>query len=317
MLDDQQVILSPSKVADLASYFTYYPQYPLSLDLLIDFMLHTTLVLPQAGYGEVWSEGDIEKRSWKKPFEDLINLGAAETPRWYLSREQEMAVLQRGREFEANVSAGNIAFFFIFALEKRFPLLHRPAEIQLVRQALPLSEAALATPRVPADVDAEEIATGERSLYEVARFLLNVQVPSLFARRAPETGHDTIPGRDDVVWIDPDELVAMLRDRTALAQLRSYIAELATRAQSDIDVNKDLAAQRRQLERSIRVGDFSVSAIGLAIEFATAPFIHFIAPIISKLAELTGKSVSDRIAGRRHRWLLMTDEIERVLSERG
>ena len=64
-------------------------------DLLLDLVLHPTLLLSRQGYGVIFDESDFEHSPWKRSFEDLINLGALKATRGRYPSRQEMLNLMR------------------------------------------------------------------------------------------------------------------------------------------------------------------------------------------------------------------------------
>jgi hypothetical protein len=84
-----EVVLSPKKTEDLARYLRTYPRFALPTDLLLDLVLHPTLLLSTQGYGAIFDESDFKHSPWKRSFEDLINLDALKaTPGRYPSRQE-------------------------------------------------------------------------------------------------------------------------------------------------------------------------------------------------------------------------------------
>jgi hypothetical protein len=299
MPSPSEVSCSPAKVTALANYLTFYPQYPLPLDLLADLILHKRLVLNQAGFGTVFSVGDIERGPWKRAFEDIANLGSLETTADYPPRQAEIALLEQTELHDLPESVLNLAFFALLSRNKAIPLVYRDGEARLFGSAGEVAGALEGT-ELPEPSSADQSAS-------VLRWTLEVQVPRMFSR-SPK-GADETPG-DDVAWLAPDELFLLLkehnRDDDSAEAFRSFVRTLAA-APTPQAVRDAVGRARHGLGKAVSVQGWVFDVIDTVLLFLPPPFAA---------ASMAVKKIMEPARRPQHRWLAMTDRLNARLIDR-
>jgi hypothetical protein len=313
-----EVVLSPKKTEDLARYLRTYPRFPLPTDLLLDLVLHPTLLLSRQGYGVIFDESDFEHSPWKRSFEDLINLGALKATRGRYPSRQEMLNLMRRTDLHRSEEGADLAFFFLDSRDRGAPLLCRNHELDVFD-----SNSALWIEAMTGRKDAAPRADPQRD--KVAFWMLQAQIPSAFVANAPSVAAQAVDGASlDQVWMSPADLVTALkgRDPKGLAQLQTEISDLAATAARQVDVFKSLAAARheRELRRQkgetfFKRGQRTVEVGGMLLDWLVCPGMSIGASALNYVADrIAGRRVEKQMTGSYH-WLLMTEAIEAALSK--
>jgi hypothetical protein len=313
-----EVVLSPKKTEDLARYLRTYPRFPLPTDLLLDLVLHPTLLLSRQGYGVIFDESDFEHSPWKRSFEDLVNLGALKATRGRYPSRQEMLNLMRRTDLHRSEEGADLAFFFLDSRDRGAPLLCRNHELDVFD-----SNSALWIEAMTGRKDAAPRADPQRD--KVAFWMLQAQIPSAFVANAPSVAAQAVDGASlDQVWMSPADLVTVLkgRDPKGLAQLQTEISDLAATAARQVDVFKSLAAARheRELRRQkgetfFKRGQRTVEVGGMLLDWLVCPGMSIGASALNYVADrIAGRRVEKQMTGSYH-WLLMTEAIEAALSK--
>jgi hypothetical protein len=318
ILDGSEVVLSPKKTEDLVQYLRTYPEFPLPTDLLLDLVLHPTLLLLRAGYGVIFHESDFEHSPWKRSFEDLINLGTLKAPDDFdRPFEEEFNLMSRPDSDHSEVGA-DLAFFFLDSRDRGAPLLCRNEELDVFdTNSASWIEAMTGRKATAPQTDPRRD--------KVAFWMLQAQIPSAFAANAPSAAGQTVDGENvDRVWMSPADLVTALkgRDPKGLAQLRTKISDLAAAAAGQVDVFKSLAAARRERDRRrgkgkafLKGGEAAVEVGGILCDFLVFPGSSIGASVLNHVADrLAGDRVEKQMTGS-YQWLLMTEAIEAALSK--
>ncbi len=297
------VVLSPSKVIDFGYFLTRSPDYPLPLDILVDLILFEKPILLHEATSRLITPQLIETGAWKNAFEDLINMGAFEVDVSYASRDEEIRLL-RATHLHANTKAdlAELTVALVKARQLGRPLLYRNSDIPFyrdaTREAENLADASLA--------DAPVYPEDEPDLRHAANVFLSVRIPSIFAKPAKGTNPiEPLSGlrTEDVVWLDPNDLVTIMKDQRGLAQLRTKLKELAADAPSRPQFQARLAAQERKLKNELSVAGLQFDALGFALSAIPIPLFS---DFVSKAVEIG----ATRYIESDFRWLLMTEHIE-------
>lgn len=313
-----ETVLSPKKTEDLTQYLRIYPQVPLPIDLLLDLVLHPTLLLSRRGYGVIFDESDFERSPWKRSFEDLVNLGALRATRGRYPSREEMINLMRRTDLHRSETGADLAFFFLDSRDRGAPLLCRNDELDVFGTNSAMWIEAMTGRK-------ETAPQADPGRDKVAFWMLQAQIPSAFVANAPRAAAQAADDDNvDAVWMSPADLVTVLkaRDPKGLAQLQTTISDLAATASRQVDVFKSLAAARRELdlrrrkgEAFVKGGQTAIEVGGMLCDFLVFPGSSIGASVLNHVADrLAGKRVEKQMTGSYH-WLLMTEAIEAALSK--
>lgn len=299
MKEERAVLCSRSKVRDFYKYLSYYPHSPLSVDLLVDLFLYPQLIINTTACGNIFYPTDIERGQWRNAFEDLINIGAIEVVRQYLSLEDERRIAVSGGygAFEED-----LAILAIFSQQRNAPFVFRQQEVVLFHEAERFIDAITNRPE---RINRSETINRELKS-KVATWMLEMKLPSVFTRSTNRKHAILFPGEklEDFVFISPDELSVLLKDRTAFSQLRDYIHKLAALDPTKAQVQNYLELERRSLEKRLKIADITFGVVDLLLLPVPAPF--------STLASLTVKGIKKFICWslqNPYRWMLFTEKI--------
>jgi hypothetical protein len=305
------VFCSPSKVKDFVRYFRFYPRYPLKIDLLIDLLIYPRLVLSQVACGVIFSPSDIERSPWKRAFEDLLNLEAIEVASDSPTVDTLVEMTKLSKETMAEEEL-DLTLLALYSLTHEMPLLVREQDGELLEQAAEgVKRIISGEGKFGGDVVLETQGVTAR----VATWVLEVKTPRMFVRIPQGVDEYEWPTRlvdpKERVWIAPDEVSGVLRDETALAQLRARVASLAALDPSEAQTRDYLSGERRSLEGRLRVAEFVFEAIDLLLVPVPPPYSTIASLLVKGAKRVTWWSLSHQ-----YRWLLMTEKIDAKLAER-
>ena len=298
-------MLSPSKATDLRDYLRGYPDWPLRIDLLIDFVMHSQLMVPQPGV-PIFVERDIEHFHWKRAFEDLINAGAIALPaRDYPSAEEERALLGvdlSGRRIGAPL---DFALTIRHALRQEIPLKYRPSDVALLQQGEDILNEIYTQWGFRAD-STEATEAESADLSRIATWLFRIQLPRIVAKRDQEAEDQLVTylgwQPNQAVWIQPDDLAKLLKDREPLDQFRTHAQEIARRGYDDLQTAAYVAGQRYAMEKRLKILDVTFEGADLFLEFVPAP--------IKILVKIAARLLGTKEVRSPYRWLLATSEVD-------
>jgi hypothetical protein len=298
-------MLSPSKATDLRDYLRGYPEWPLRIDLLIDFVMHSQLVVPQPGV-PIFVARDIEHFRWKHAFEDLVTAGAISLPEMdYPSEEEERASLGvdlSGRRIGAPL---DFALTIRHALRQQIPVKYRPSDVSLLQQGEGILNEIYAQWGFRADSN-EATEAESADLSRVATWLFRIQLPRIVAKRDQEAEDQLVQylgwQPNQSVWIQPDDLAKLLKDREPLDQFRAHAQEIAQRGYDDLQTAAYVAGQRYAMEKSLKILDVTFEGADLLLEFVPLP--------IKILVKIAARLLGPREVGSPYRWLLATSEVD-------
>jgi hypothetical protein len=302
-------MFSPSKATDLMNYLRSYPHWPLRLDLLVDFLMHPQMIVPQPGV-PIFSERDMQRSPWNHSFEDLINTGAIAFPNVdYMSRDEEAALLKvmLAPDAEPDLSHAPLDFALTIrhALRERVPLQYRAKDVELLERGEIILNRVYEQWGFHAETD-DNLAVQPEDEARVARWIFQLQMPRVFARsdQRAEEELKTYFGwqENEAVWLDPAALASLLKDREPLDQFRAHVQTLAERGFNERQTAAYVAEQKYAMEDSRTIADFSFDAIELVLDVVPLPFK-------SIAAKVARRALAHRSA-RPNRWLLNTSEID-------
>jgi hypothetical protein len=298
-------MLSPSKATDLRDYLRGYPEWPLRVDLLIDFVMHSQLVIPQPGV-PIFVERDIEHFRWKRAFEDLITAGAISLPEMdYPSQEEEGALLGldlSGRRIGAPL---DFALTIRHALRQEIPVKYRPSDVSLLQQGEDILNEVYTQWGFRADSN-QATETESADLSRVATWLFRIQLPRIAAKRDHEAEDQLVQylgwQPNQAVWIKPDDLAGLLKDRESLDQFRAHAQEIARRGYDDLQTGAYVAGQRYAMEKRLKILDVTLEGADLFLELVPLP--------IKILVKIAARLLAPKQIRSPYRWLLATSEVD-------
>lgn len=215
---------------------------PLKIDLLADLLLFPRLLLCLIAYEHLLSLDLIDRSQWKQAFEDLVNMGSIDIFRDRLSFDEEgrLAVMPRVR---TPAPVANIAILVMFSQKHKMPIVFRDQDMQLLDPADSLIQD-LKNRAEP--IGHDKSMEGEpRS--QIATWIFEMKLPRIFSRREKEgltLLHEREEKIEEFALINPDELVSLLKDRTALSQLRNNVHRLAALDSSKSQVHNFIESER-------------------------------------------------------------------------
>lgn len=300
-------MLSPSKATDLMHYFRSYPEWPLRIDLLIDFLMYPQLLVPQPGTPIVVRR-DVAKSRWERAFDDLVYAGAIALPETdYMSFDEEVAwakfqMKEKNRDLINDPL--DFALTIRHAQREEVPLKYRAQDVELLQKGEYILNGIYSQWGYHPEPNSNLEAEGEDES-RVARWMFQVQLPRIFARRDNETEQQLQTylrwQPNEAVWIQPDELARLLKEREPIDQFRPHAQELAALGYDDRQTSAYIAEQRYRMEKKLKVGDFIFDGFELALD-AIPLALKVAAKIVKRL--VTGK------ANQPYRWLLATSEVD-------
>ncbi len=298
-------MLSPSKATDLREYLRGYPDWPLRIDLLIDFVMHSQLIVPQPGV-PIFVERDIEHSHWRRAFEDLINAGAIALPKMdYPSEEEErawLAVDLSGRRIGAPL---DFALTLRHALRQEIPVKYRPSDVSLLQQGEDILNEVCTQWGFRADSN-EASETESADLSRVASWMFRIQLPRIAAKRDQQAEDQLVRylgwQPHQAVWIQPDDLAKLLKDREPLDQFRTHAQEIARLGYDDLQSAAYVAGQRYAMEKRLKILDVTFEGADLFLEFVPAP--------IKILVKFATRLLGTKEVKNPYRWLLTTSEVD-------
>lgn len=298
-------MLSPSKATDLREYLRGYPDWPLRIDLLIDFVMHSQLLLPQPGV-PIFVERDVEKSPWKHAFEDLVNAGAIALPKVdYPSEEEERALLQFQLTARQIGTPLDFALTLRHALRERTPLQYRPSDLPLLQEGEDILNKIYAQYGFRMDARGG-IETESEELSRVATWLFRMQMPRVAARQNQEAEQQLITYSgwqpNQAVWLRPDDLAKLMKDREPLDQFRGHATEVAQRGYSELETRAYVAEQRYKIDDKLKILDWTFEFGELLLEF--------VPPFMKLLLKLAAKGLANREVENPYRWLLATSKVD-------
>lgn len=311
MSTEKAVLCSPSKVKDFDLYLLSYPEAPLKIDLLVDLLLYPKLLISNFAYGVIFSQGSIEQRQWKRAFEDLINLGALDMVTDYPSRDENIRLLNLADKGDLpdRDSIMDLGILTMHSQKRQVPLVFRPHEVELFSPATRFVDA-IADQLESLDLEQPEQDDPKTN---VAVWMLEMKIPRLFMQTNDRKHAILLPGEqlEDFVFISPSDLVALLKDRKAIDQLRNHIISLASLDPTKAKVQDYLEQQRRFREQRLKVADITFEFLDLALLPIPPPFSTLAALLAKAAKKLTFWTLSGP-----YRWLLFTEEINAKLEGR-
>jgi hypothetical protein len=274
----------------------------------VDLLLYPKLVFSEMGYGVIFSRTDIAKRRWKHAFEDLVNLGVIDVVVDYPSRDEDLRLMRLANDLPDDATM-DLAYLAMHSQKREVPFLFRETDVSLLDAAARVVKEIADRPR-PID-RAEGLERTPKS--KVATWLLEMKIPRLFARSEQQQRGDLWYGDspEECIFIDPEELVVLLKHRAPLTQLRDHVRRLAALDPSGAQARDYFASKRRSLQERLKVAEFVFEGVDLALLPIPPPF-SMIASLLAKGAkQLTWWSLSHP-----YRWLLLTEKIDAKLADR-
>lgn len=298
-------MLSPSKTTDLREYLRGYPDWPLRIDLLIDFVMHSQLIVPQPGV-PIFGNADMEHSPWKRAFEDLINAGAIALPEVdYPSEEEDRAMLGVDLSDRRIGLPLDFALTIRHALREGIPIKYRPSDVSLLQQGEAILNEIYAQWGFRADSH-EAVEAESEGLSRVATWLFRIQLPRIASKRNQEAERQLVTylgwQPNQAVWIQPDDLAKLLKDREPLDQFRAHAQEIARRGYDDLQTAAYVAGQRYEMEKELKILDFTFDGVDLLLELVSPP--------MKILVKAAAKLVGTKEVSSPYRWLLATSEVD-------
>lgn len=303
---EKTVLCSPSKVRDFDHYFLSYPEAPLKTDLLLDLLLYPKVIISNVAYGYIFSQHTIERRQWKRAFEDLINTGAIEVVSDFPSKDEELRLLSGIERGSGNPpireSAIDLAILTIHSQKRQVPLIFRKKEVESFDSAKRVVDV---ISDLPQSFSSEEFPESDPRA-KAAVWMLKIKIPRLFVERRDREKAILLPGEriEDFIFIAPNDLVSLLKDRKAIGQLRNHILNLASLEPTREKAHDYIEQHHRFLKKKLKVADIIFNIIDLALLPVPPPF--------STIGSLIGKGtkkLTTYLLSQPYRWLFFTEDI--------
>ena len=298
-------MLSPSKATDLMYYLRAYPLHPLRIDLLIDFLMHSQVLVPQPGV-PIFTQRDVEGSRWQNAFQDLINAGAISfPPPDYMSKDEEVALLKvtlsAGADRDLINDPLDFGLTIRHALREQVPMKYRESDVELLRKGEHLLNEVYSQwgfrPEVDGALSAE---TEERS--SIAKWIFRLQMPVTFARRDNTIERELGWPSGEAVWMDPAQLAALLKEREPIDQFRASVQRLAQRGYDELQTAAHVAKMKYALEKRLTIADFTFEAADFVIDALPIPF--------KKVAGNLLKRAVTHAEEQPYKWLLLTSKVD-------
>jgi len=115
-----------------------------------------------------------------------------------------------------------------------------------------------------------------------------------------------LPGEkiDDFIFIAPDDLVFLLKDRDAIDQLRNHILNLASLEPTREKVQDYIEQRRRFLDKKLKIAGIIFEVLDLALLPVPPPF-----SILGSLIGKGTKILTTYLLSQPYRWLFFTEDI--------
>jgi hypothetical protein len=140
----------------------------------------------------------------------------------------------------------------------------------------------------------------------VATWLFRIQLPRVIAKRNQEAEEQLVTylgwKPNEAVWLEPNDLAKLVKDREPLDQFRAHAQKIAERGYDDLQAGAYVAEQRYEMEDRLKILDFS---------FEVAEFLlEFVPPPMKWLIKIAAKGIGNKEVRNPYRWLLATSEVD-------
>jgi hypothetical protein len=285
MQDDPDIAQLDAHLSfDLRSWLLFYPDKPLSAELLCHFLTSSRMIINP----EVLYPPDIEKGKWASEYKRLIDLDKLGETDVNLDRDAFLFA------YYDNLKDLRMDDFLslVYCWHSDIPFRcssYRIDHLKIVSDALIRY----------VGVDQENTTFKNKSMYiseqTVVQTLINVQIPALRVRsdkmaedklRSDLRGvyeklcasrfitfsfEDFIAANrpvDDWIYVSPPELIDLLSEVSSLSQLRERVRSYVEADYSSAEITQEVAAERDKVDDQIKIADFVIGSVNLVLKYA-------------------------------------------------